>query len=62
MRADFSPSTIFLGDEDRSEEAERSRRVSRSLLLPQGRPGVWLVLLGALCAWVIVEALRLRFL
>jgi len=32
------------------------RRVTAALLLPHGRPGGWLLLLGVSCGYVLVQA------
>jgi len=44
-----------VGDEGR--ECEACRRVTAALLLPQGRPGGWLLLLAASCACVLLAQL-----
>ncbi|MEJ8837211.1 hypothetical protein [Ramlibacter sp. AN1133] len=40
-------------------ECEASRRATVSLLLPDGRPGAWLLLLAGSCVYVVVQACAL---
>lgn len=41
--------------------SEASRDVSAAMLLPQGRPGAWLLFVAVICAYVIVQGVMLRF-
>lgn len=40
-------------------DCEASHRLTTLLLLPDARPGAWLVLLAATCTYVAVRALEL---
>ena len=40
-------------------ECEASRRATAALLLPDGRPGAWLLLLAGSCVYVLVQTLAL---
>ncbi|MBL0426222.1 hypothetical protein [Ramlibacter alkalitolerans] len=46
--------------EDEGRHSEESRRATAAVLLPRGKPGAWLLLLVACCAFVVVEAIALR--
>ena len=47
--------------EGEGRACEASREATRSLLLPDGRPGAWLLLLAGACGYVVAHALMLRF-
>lgn len=40
--------------------SELSRRATAAILLPQGRPGPWLLLLAGSCFYVVIQALSLQ--
>ena len=44
----------------RRAREEASRRATVALLLPQGRPSAWLLLLVGSCTYVIVHTVLLR--
>lgn len=52
-----APPSQFISGE--GHDSESSCEVSRALLLPQGRPGGWLLLVIALWTLVLVHALGL---
>lgn len=45
---------------DEGRHSEDARRASAAVLLPRGKPGAWLLLLAACCAFVVVEAIASR--
>jgi hypothetical protein len=56
--ADPAPCSVFEAGEGLYSES--SRNATRELLLPQGRPGAWLLLLGGVCAFVLTQAVWMR--
>jgi len=41
-------------------DCETARQATAALLLPQGRPSAWLLLLASSCVYVVVQAVALR--
>jgi hypothetical protein len=47
-------------DPGEGRASELSRRATAAILLPQGRPGPWLLLLAGACFYVVIQALTLQ--
>jgi hypothetical protein len=66
--SDFQPATIARREPStgpcapgEGRDSVASHRATAALLLPAGRPSVWLLLLAGSCVYVVVQALVLRF-
>jgi hypothetical protein len=57
LRAELSR-PVFADGEGR--DCEACRRVTETLLLPESRPGAWLLLLAGACVYVVIQSLALQ--